>query len=335
MNAVPTDLNSRFDLVSVGEVMLRLAPAPGGRLSGSRQLDVEVAGSQFNVAADLAHFGATTAFVTKLPANDLSKLVHRVAASHGVDMSNTVQLPEGRLGLNFVELGPNPVPTVVYDRQSSAASTISPDDFDWERLARSTKIVHTDGILLGLSNSAQNATLDLLTTAQSHDRVTSFDINYRAHLWTQNEARTAMERALPMVDILVTNPSASEQIFGFTGSTEEMCIQYRESFGCESVLVTSRHRHGTRRGLWRVHALIGDETLSAEREYVIHDRFGTGDAFLAGYLYGFLRNWPAEQRVRFSTAACALAHSIGGDVATFTASEIERFMQADGPILER
>ncbi|HVO72177.1 MAG TPA: PfkB family carbohydrate kinase, partial [Aggregatilineaceae bacterium] len=91
-----------YDLVSLGEVMLRMSPPKFERLRGATRLDVHVAGAQLNVAANLARFGKRTAFLSRLPANELGLLARDTCASYGVDMSHVLMIPDARMGINYL-----------------------------------------------------------------------------------------------------------------------------------------------------------------------------------------------------------------------------------------
>ena len=122
-----------YDVVTVGEGMLRLSPPRYERIRRARTLDVHICGSQGNVASNIARLGLKTAFVTKLPDNALGLLANDHYMSCGVDTSHIKFIPGSRLGVNYIEFGATPrASAVVYDRKNSAASTIAPGDFDWD-----------------------------------------------------------------------------------------------------------------------------------------------------------------------------------------------------------
>src|SRR5215218_1986355 len=158
-----------IDLVSLGEVMLRMSPPKHQRLRQTIRLDVCVAGSQLNVAANLAQLGKTTAFVSKLPANELGMLAHDACQGYGVDVSHLALVEGGRIGVNYVEFGVRPRAGVaVYDRAGSAASTIAAADFDWAEITRGARLAYTDGIFPGLSAGCFEATVAFLAAAREH-----------------------------------------------------------------------------------------------------------------------------------------------------------------------
>jgi 2-dehydro-3-deoxygluconokinase len=313
----------RYDLISLGEVMLRLSPPRYGRLRWTRSLDVHVAGAQLNVAANLARFGKRTAFISKLPDNELGLLARDMCMAYGIDMSHVPLVSGARMGINFLEFTATPrSPLAIFDRRHSAASTITPDDFDWDALAQDTRIAHTDGIVPGLSDGCHAATLAYLQAARAAGRVTSFDVNYREHLWTAETARECWETLLPLVDIVVTSQGVSETVFGMTGSDADVARGYHERFGCKLVAVTRREIPDVLHGAWESLAWYDGQILRGRRyAFDSIDRYGTGDVFFAGLLYGYLSG-DVQFALDFANAACALAHSIEGDVAHLRAEEV-------------
>ena len=318
-----------YDLVSVGEVMLRMSPPKYQRLRQAHTLDVCVCGSQLNVAANLARLGKKTAFVTKIPANELGLLAWDGCLSYGVDLSHVQMVPGGRLGVNYVEFGRPPRGGVaVYDREHSAASTIAPGDFAWDQILAGARLAYTDGIFPGLSTSCRAAALEFVATAATMGCTVCFDMNYREHLWTPAVAREVWPHLLSHVDILVTNRSVSTDVFGYEGSDVEQAARYGDEFGCQVVCHTRREAMGAQRGAWNSLAVSGGQCYWGRRvEFDVVDRFGTGDAWFAGFLYGYLSG-DIEYALNFGNALCALAHTTEGDVVQVTPEEVGAFLEA-------
>ena len=133
------------DLVTLGEVMLRLAIPSPARCETVRQLDVQMGGAEANVAAACARLGRRAAWVSALPANAWGERVRRELTGHGVDCGYVRMLDRARMGLYFVEFGVPPRPIrVLYDRRDSAFARLAPDDVDWEPVRRG-RLVHLTG----------------------------------------------------------------------------------------------------------------------------------------------------------------------------------------------
>ncbi len=318
--------NRAFDLVSLGEVMLRMSPPKFERLRRARSLDIQVAGAQLNVAANLARLGKKTAFLSRLPLNELGLLAHDTCLSYGVDMSYVQMIPGARMGVNYLEFTATPrVGVTIFDRQGSAASTIGPADFDWTQILRHTKLAYTDGIVPGLSDGCRAAVLEFLKTARQEGCLTCFDVNYREHIWkTPQNALHCWEALLPYVDLVVTSRSVSGEVFGWTDPADETLLRrYAERFGCRFVTLTHREIMGVLRGAWRSVGLVDGQMVEGKRfEFDVIDRYGTGDAFFAGLLYGYLETGDPGYALDFGDAACALAHTVEGDVLHVSAAEV-------------
>ena len=318
-----------YDFVSVGEVMLRLSPPKHERLRRMRTLDVYVGGSQLNVAADLARLGLKTAFCSKLPDNQLGLFAKDECMSYGVDMSHVQLIKGARMGMNFIEFGGTPrASSVVYDRKGSAASTVSPGDFNWDEILKGTKIAYTDGIFPGLAKNTAEAALEFIAAAKKAGCTIAFDINYREHLWSCEEAKVVLSKIIKDVDILTTTQWDSETVFGYTGSYEDIIKRFHDEFGCKIVGITLREIYDISRGAWNTMVLYDGKIING-RKYDMDqiDRFGAGDSWFSGFLYGYLKG-SIEYAVNFGNALCALHHTIQGDVAHLTVSEVEALMNA-------
>lgn len=317
-----------FFLTSLGEVMLRLSPARFEKLRSATRLDVRMCGAQFNLAADLAVLGKRTAFVSKLPANELGALARAAGGSYGVEMSYVKAAADTRMGVIYVEFGVDPRPGIhLYDRQRSAASTIKPADFDWNLILSGTRFAHTDGIFPGLNAGCRQSTLEFLKAARKSGCEVSFDMNYRETLWSPEEARKVYREILEYVDIVVTNQSVSQVLFGVQSPEEDTSRRYQQEFGCKIVCMTSREMPGSRRGKWVSMALFENEVHHGNpSEFEIVDRYGTGDAFLAGFLFGYSERG-IKYGLDFGNALCALAHTTEGDVISSSSNDVEQLLE--------
>jgi 2-dehydro-3-deoxygluconokinase len=326
-----------IDLVSLGEMMLRLSPPKYERLRRAASLDVRACGAQFNLAADLAVLGKKTAFLTRLPANELGDLARSLGESYGVDMSFAKFADPSKLGLVFVEFSAAPRQRVhLYDRSGSAASATTAGDFDWPAVLAGARFAYVDGIFPGLGPGCREATLAFAGAARQAGCTLCFDVNYRESLWTPAAARAMYAQVLPFVDILVTNRAVAEGIFDYRGSDEELLQAYRRDFGCQTVCLTYRTMLGIGQGRWRSLALHDDSFYSSQPfDFEVVDQFGTGDAFFAGFLYAYAENQAVQYALDFGGALCALAHTIEGDVATVSPGEVEALLAGEPSLITK
>jgi 2-dehydro-3-deoxygluconokinase len=322
-----TQKKKRYDLITLGEPLLRLSPPGFEQLRRTASLNIHIVGSQLNVAANLARLGKSTAFLTRLPSGPLGLLAKDACSSYGVDVSHIDFEEGGKMGVTYVEFSVAPrAPRAVYDRAGSSASKTTAKTFDWNELARETAFVYTDGIFPGLSESCREATAEFIGAAKRQGATTCFDVNYREHLWTPTKAKEAWSKILPEIDILVINRGVSEGIFGYTGTDEELMKKYAGDFGCKVVCLTSREILGLQRGGWNSMAYCeGKIHKGHKQEFDIADRYGTGDAWFAGFLYGYMEK-DIDEGLNFGNAMCALAHTIVGDIVHVEPGDVKAIM---------
>jgi len=316
------------DVVALGEAMIRLTPTRYQRLEQTGEFLATVGGSELNSAIGVMRLGLTTAWVSKLVNNPLGRMIANKAREHGVDVSHVVWTKQGRTGLYFFEQGATPrASQVIYDRAGSAASTLAPGEVDWSFL-EGCRLFHTSGITPALSESCAAATIEAIQKAKDAGCAVSFDVNYRARLWSPEEARACLEKMMPSVDILITTEDDAGIVFGKSGTPEEICKQLTSAFGFSVVTITLREVRTVLTGGWTSMAFA--DRVYTDRKYEVEmiDRIGAGDAYTAGFLYGYLTG-DVDKAVKYGNANAALVQTVPGDFSWFTREEIEA--QLKGP----
>ena len=312
------------DLVAIGEVMLRLSiPAPA-RYETARQLDVQIGGAEANVAAAGARLGLRAAWLSALPANPWGARVRRELAGHGVDCAYVRDVADARLGVYFLEFGSPPRPIrVLYDRRDSAFARLTPEMLDWEPVRRA-RCVHVTGITPALGPGPRQLVEQVLREAS----VVSFDVNYRAALWSPAEARAFAQTVLPAARHVFLGQAEAETVFGLTGPGEAIVeaiarLAPKASIallqGAAGSLVLEDGR------LWR-----------PTRTHAVHvvDPIGAGDAFVAGFLWATLTGRGPQAAVDAGAAVAALKCSTWGDVALVDPRDVDDLL-AGGPDVRR
>lgn len=324
-----------YDVVTLGEAMLRLSPPNYMRLEQTNSFDVNVGGSELNTSVGVARFGLRTAWVTKLVNNPLGKMVANKAREHGIDTSHIVWADEGRVGIYYLELGSTPrASRVIYDRKDSAVSKLAPGEVNWSTILKETKLFLTSGITAALSPTCREATIEAINEAKKQGCKICFDINYRAKLWSAEEAKKCLSKILDKVDIIVTTQFDTEEVFGYKGSYEEIAKQLKDKFGCEVVAITLREVRTVLTGGWTSIALADKLYKGKKYDVEIIDRVGGGDAYTAGFIYGYLTG-DVEKAVAYGDALAALEHSIPGDLSWFTEDEVKKQIKAAGYRIQR
>ncbi len=305
--------------------MLRLSPPAGTRLETEGSLDAQVGGAESNVAAAASCLGADATWLSKLPANPLGRRVVRALRSHNVTPAVTWDDREtARLGTYYLEYGADPRNTeVIYDRAGSAVTTVSPAELDVDILEQAT-VFHTTGITPALSEAAAETTMELISAVREAGVVRSFDLNYRAKLWTPAEAKSAYESILPEIDLLFAPVRDARGVLDCKGDAEAVARSFAADYNIETVVVT--------RGAEGSLALVGNDVIEQgvfDSEAV--DAIGTGDAFVGGVLGELLADSEIaltadriETALSYGAAAAALKRSLAGDVLVTTREELER-----------
>ncbi len=323
----------RYDVITFGETMIRFSPVDGQMLEQADYLRADPAGTESNMAAALARMGADVAWVSALPDHPAGRWIASRLALHGVDTSHVAWSDwrsgpagqtdgagqngrAGRAGVFFLEPGTPPRGSrVVYDRAGSAATRMTTVVVD-RALRSGARIVHTSGITASLGPACLETVTRVLGKRAEGGYRTSFDINYRAKLWSPEQAREVLDTLLAQVDILVSTSDDAALIFGLDGAPEATIDAFHGRFGNEIIVLTL--------------AEGGAVGWSAEtgflytKPYVVEpvDRLGAGDAFDAGLLYGLLRE-DLPTGLSYGTALSALSFSERGDVTWATLEEVK------------
>lgn len=348
----------RYDLVSLGEVMLRLDPGEG-RIATTRTFTVHEGGGEYNVARGLRYcFGLRTAVVTALADNPVGRLIEGLILHSGVDLTYLSWVPydgvgrQVRNGLNFVERGFGVRAALgCSDRGLSAASLMRPGDVDWEELfaRQGARWFHCGGIFAALGEGTAALALEAMSVARRHGTAVSFDLNYRPSLWKAfggREAAAAVNRPLvELADVLFGNEEDFSAGLGY-GDFGEIDVEvYKELHRrvlddfprVEIVATTLREAHSATVNGWsgicstRESCLVGPSFPRLE----ILDRVGGGDSFASGLAYGLLEGLGLERALAYGVAHGALAMTTPGDTSMATRSDVDRLVAGTAARVER
>lgn len=343
----------RWDCVALGEVMLRLDPGEG-RIRTARSFQVWEGGGEYNVARGLRKtFGLRTSVVTALPRNEMGALAEDLILQGGVDTSHILwREADGvgrntRMGLNFTERGFGVRGALgASDRANSAASQLRPDEVDWDALfgREGVRWLHTGGIFAALSESTAATALAAVRAAKRHGVVVSYDLNYRASLWSSHPdpdaARRVNREIAGLVDVLVGDEYAWASCLGVesgegradpcdSGPFDRLVQRAAGDFPNVKVfaatlrdpLSASVNRWGA--VLWA----DGRRYEAPAREIAVLDRVGGGDGFVSGLAWAFLTGLGPQAAVDYGTAHGALAMTTPGDNAMTSLAEVRALVE--------
>lgn len=337
----------RWDLVSLGEVMLRLDPGEG-RIATTRSFRVWEGGGEYNVARALKRcFGMDTAIVTALVDNPVGRLLQDLMHQGGVDLSQVRWVEHdgagrgARNGLNFVERGFGVRGTLgCSDRGHTAVSQLRSGDVDWERIFgdEGARWFHTGGIFCGLSDTTPQVAKEAMQAARRHGTIVSYDLNYRASLWQANgglaRARAVNRELAPQVDVMLGGTHALG--FESAGTVEAVGRALQDvarAFPNLKVVASTVRtvRSATVNDWGAVCWADGALHPAPLREHLqVLDRVGSGDAFAAGLVHGLLAGKGPQYGVECGAALGALTMTTPGDAAMATLAEVEALMQGGG-----
>lgn len=331
-------------VVSLGEVMLRLTCPGYMRITQTDSFDISYAGSEANVAVSLALFGHESAFVTKFPENDVGQAAINELRRYGVDTSPVLR-GGPRLGVYYIEKGASQRGgKVIYDRAGSSIATARADEFHWDDIFQGADWFHFSGITPALGGELPEACLAAVKAAKRRGMTVSCDLNYRAKLWSKEEAGRVMNRLMPYVDVCIANDAEVRAMFGIypeytsdeRAASASIARQVCQRFGCRTVAVTLLNEYSSSGNTWSG-MLYQDGQAYFARTYDVHvvDRVGCGDSFGAGIINALLRGWDGQKAIEFGVAAGAVKMTIEYDFCLAGEDEILAVMASDGAALVR
>jgi len=353
----------RWDLVSLGEVMLRFDPG-GRRIWTTRSFEVSEGGGEYNVARGLKRcFGLDTAIVTAIADNPVGRLLEDLIYQGGVDQSlirwvnydgvgRTV-----RNGLNFTERGFGVRPALgCSDRGHTAVSQLKAGDIDWEEIfgKHGVRWFHTGGIFCALSDSTPAVAIEAIKAARKHGTIVSYDLNYRDSLWKaiggKNRAQEVNRLLAPLVDVMLGNEEDFSAALGFevsglddhmsnleVAAFKTMIESVMKEFSFQVVATTLRKAKTATVNDWGAICYSDGSFYEAKyRENLeIFDRVGGGDSFASGLIYGFLAGQGPQLAVEFGAAHGALAITTPGDTTMAILKEVTQLIEGAGARIAR
>lgn len=319
-----------------GEIMLRLSTDVGKMILQSDRFNVNYGGGEANVLISLSHFGIDTKMITSVSNDDIGKSILRYLRSYDID-TEFVTLSDHRTGIYYLQVGSGIRSSkVIYDRDNSAFCNMKVGDIDIAKALEDVDVFHFSGITLALSNDLRELLMQMLAYCKEHNIMVSYDSNYRAKLWSLEEAREATLKVLPYVDILSAGILDTENILlmncELEDNHEKLKYYYDEITKTYPNIkhIFSSHRDIESSSVNKLQCnYYTDGILYLSNKINIDsivDRVGGGDALSAGIIYSIINNKDPKYVCEFATCASALKHSILGDANLVELSDVERLM---------
>jgi 2-dehydro-3-deoxygluconokinase len=335
-------------VVTFGEIMLRLMPPGFKRFVQARAFEATYGGGEANVAVSLANFGVEAEFVTRLPANELGDAAIFRLRQFGVHTDHIVRGGD-RLGIYFLEAGAAQRGSkVIYDRDFSSFATIQPGSVNWENVLAGAEWFHWTGITPSVSEGAALACEEAIHAARQKGLTISCDLNHRAKLWKWGKSpNEVMSRLAQESDVMISNEEDADKVFGIhapetdvnsgivdAGKYRTVCEALAQKFPrLKTIAITLRGSMSASHNTWSAAIWHNQKYLVGPCYDILPvvDRVGSGDAFMAGLIFGFLKNpEDPDYALRFAVAASCLKHGIPGDFNVVGCEEVEQLMAGNG-----
>jgi len=354
----------KYDIISLGEIMIRLDPGEE-RIHTTRHFRAWEGGGEYNVARGLKRcFGKRAAVVTAIVDNPIGRLLEDLIYQGGVNMEYVKWVPydgigrKVRVGLNFTERGFGVRAAVgCSDRANSAASQLKKGDIDWENIfgRDGSCWFHTGGIFAALSETTPDVIIEAVKTAKEHGTIVSYDLNYRKSLWQdiggQKKARQVNRAIAPYVDVMLGNEEDFTAALGFEikgmdkgyskldpANFKKMIAEVVKEFPNLKVVATTLRNAKTASvndwgAIMYTRGEFYEATLRPNLE--IYDRVGGGDSFASGLIYGLMERKTPAEAVNYGAAHGELAMTTPGDTTTASIREVEKVMGGNGARVDR
>lgn len=354
----------KYDIVSLGEIMIRLDPGEE-RIHTTRHFRAWEGGGEYNVARGLKRcFGKSAAVVTAITDNPVGRLLEDLIYQGGVNMEYVKWVPydgigrKVRIGLNFTERGFGVRAAIgCSDRANSAASQLKKGDIDWQKIFKEDGACwfHTGGIFAGLSKTTPDVIIEAVTAAKKCGTAVSYDLNYRNSLWKdiggQEKAREVNRAIAPYVDVMLGNEEDFTAALGFEvkgldqgyskldpANFKKMITEVVKEFvNLKVVATTLRNAKTASANDWGAimytKSQFYEATLRPDLE--IYDRVGGGDSFASGLIYALMEDKSPGEAVNYGAAHGALAMTTPGDTTTASLREVEKVIRGGGARVDR
>lgn len=335
------------NIVTFGEIMLRLSTPGYLRFIQSNQFEVTYGGGEANVAVALAGFGLNSFFVSQVPDHEIGEAALQAVRRYGVNTECIIRGGD-RLGIYFLETGASQRPSkVIYDRAHSAVSQMNASMINWDEVFEGKDWFHWTGITPALGEKPSKAVITACEAAKKAGVTVSCDLNFRGKLWTEQQAQKVMNPLMEFVDVCICNEEDAQKSLGFeAGKTDvegakldeegfsNLAKALKKEYDFQTVAITLRESFSASMNGWS--ALLHDDrecvepVRSTRYEIDIVDRVGGGDSFASGLIYGLLTKPKTNEALEFAVAASCLKHTIPGDFNLVRVDEVEKLIKNGG-----
>ncbi|MCK3904110.1 sugar kinase [Streptococcus suis] len=339
-------------ILAFGEVLLRLSPPQYQTLTQASSLECQFGGSELNVLASLAQLGHSVELVTALPKNEVGKMAEHFLFARQIGQKHLIR-KEGRLGLYYYQKGFSLRPSqVTYDRDYSAFSLSKEEEYDLEGMFDGVDWFHVSGITVALNPDIYRLAFRLMEIAKAQGVKVSFDLNYRESLWSSfEEAREKLSPFVQLADICfglepiqLLNESGKdlkdelglERPYEDKDTLLKVVKGLAENYSLQGLAFTQREMTYNNEYLLKAYLYQDGILYETEKESIqVLDRVGTGDAFTAGIILGYLQEKMPQEIVDLGMASFQFKHTIEGDINVISQSDIDLLLKKGSREIKR
>ncbi len=309
------------DVISYGEIMIRITPQRFKTFVASNSWEIEIGGTEANVLIGLSILGLKTEFISFFPDNFLGYKALYELRKYGVGTERVRMTPEGRMGIYFVELHHKTKGIqVLYDRKNSSFS-LNPLDEEDLNLIKNARLIHLTGVTPSLSDICRDNVRKICNYKGKNQRL-SFDVNYRQKLWNREECRKFLDEIITLVDILFLKKEDFNILFNEKIKEEDILFYLQRLYGEEKIYILTKGEEGC--SVLFKNEMFSKSALSTD----IVERIGAGDAFVAGFLYGYLNGKNFQDSAELGNAMASLKMSVSGDFSSFDRRTLEHYLES-------
>ncbi|RHW63463.1 sugar kinase [Clostridium botulinum] len=323
-------------VVGFGEILLRLSTKKGMLFLNSKEFDANYGGGEANVLISLSRFGIGTRMITKVSKDQIGEGIINYLREKSVETS-FIKRENKRTPIYFVEVGSgNRSSKIIYDRDNSAFGSITEEDINIKEVLKDADIFHFSGITLAISEEVRKVTLKILKYCKNNNILVSYDSNYRAKMWTLEEAKKATKEILPYINIFSAGILDAENILDMScdleDKDEKLNYYYNEITkaypNIKHIFSSTREIKSVSANSLQCNYYTNNKLYSSKKHTFddIIDRIGAGDALTAGVIYSIINKKSPQYTCEFATACSVLKHSIHGDANLVNVEEVENFI---------
>ncbi|WP_078544331.1 sugar kinase [Litchfieldia alkalitelluris] len=292
------------DVITIGDAMITFNPSKNGPMRFVNSFQRNVGGAELNFAIGCARLGLQTGWISRLGNDEFGRYIQHFVRGEGIDTSE-VKLVDGYpTSINFREVLEDGTGRTFYYRNNSPTLTLTPESLT-DSYFQDAKLLHITGVFPAIDKKNMDIILKGIDLAKKHGLRISFDPNIRLKLWSKEEAKEALLKFLPFVDILLTGVDEAELLLGT--SDEKTIIEKSVNLGISYVAI----KRGGEGSIGYHNGRIIEAPPVVAKKVV--DTVGAGDGFDAGFVYGVLQNWTLERSLHFANTIGSMVVSVSGD----------------------